>query len=53
MAVQWFQGLDDLLAMVADPAYQRSVAPDEKHLLDLDRSAFLVTDEPRLIIPRA
>lgn len=51
MAVQWFRGVDDLLAMVADTEYQRTVAPDEKYLLDLAGSTFLVTDEPRLIIP--
>jgi hypothetical protein len=51
MAVQWFRGIDDLLAMVADPDYQRTVVPDEHHLLDLQASKFLVTQEPRLIIP--
>jgi EthD domain len=51
MAVQWFRSVDDLLGMVADPDYQRTVAPDEQHLLDLQSSVFLVTDEPRLILP--
>jgi hypothetical protein len=50
VAVQWFPRLDDLMAMIADPSYQRTVAPDEQHLLDLHRSVFLVTDEPRVII---
>jgi hypothetical protein len=51
MAVQWFRSIDDLLGMVADPTYQRTVAPDEHQLLDLTHSTFLVTQEPRLILP--
>jgi hypothetical protein len=50
MAVQWFPAVDDLLAMIAEPAYQQTIAPDERHLLDLDRSLFVVTSEPRVII---
>jgi EthD domain len=51
MAVQWFRSVDDLMAMVGDPEYQRSVVPDERYLLDVPGSAFLVSDEPRLVIP--
>ena len=50
MAVQWFPRVDDLMAMIADPSYQEKIAPDERHLLDLDRSLFVVTSEPRVII---
>lgn len=50
MAVQWFRGLDDLVAMIQDPAYRHLVTPDELRLLDLKASSFLVTAEPRVII---
>jgi hypothetical protein len=50
MAVQWFPAVDDLMAMIADPSYQEKIAPDERHLLDLDRSLFVVTSDPRVII---
>lgn len=50
MAVQWFPRVDDLMAMIADPSYQEKIAPDERHLLDLDRSLFVVTSEPRVVI---
>jgi uncharacterized protein (TIGR02118 family) len=53
MAVQWFDSLDDLLGMIGDPTYQATVQPDERHLLDLDRSLYLVTSEPRVIIDRS
>jgi hypothetical protein len=50
MAVQWFPQVDDLMAMIADPSYAERIAPDERHLLDLDRSLFVVTSEPRVVI---
>ncbi len=50
MAVQWFNNLDDLMAMTQDPAYRHRIAPDELRLLDMQRSVFLVTGEPRIII---
>jgi hypothetical protein len=50
MAVQVYDSLDHLAGMITDPAYQATVAPDERRLLDLDRSVFLVTSQPRLII---
>jgi hypothetical protein len=36
--------------MIADPSYSEKIAPDERHLLDLDRSLFVVTSEPRVVI---
>jgi hypothetical protein len=48
--VQWYRSLDDLMAMIADPEYQRTIAPDEAYLLDLANSVFLLTEEPRVII---
>jgi uncharacterized protein (TIGR02118 family) len=50
MAVQWFRRPDDLMAMISDDSYQEKIAPDERHLLDLDRSLFIVTSEPRVVI---
>ncbi|HEX6236546.1 MAG TPA: EthD domain-containing protein [Acidimicrobiales bacterium] len=50
VAVQWFGGLGDVEAMIGDPEYRRIVGPDERHLVDLERSVYLLTDEPRLII---
>lgn len=50
MTLQWYRSVDDLAAMVADAEYRRIVGPDERYLLDLDRSVFLVTDEARVVI---
>ncbi|MFP3899585.1 MAG: EthD domain-containing protein [Acidimicrobiia bacterium] len=50
VAVQWFGSLDRVEAMIRDPGYRRIVGPDERHLLDLERSVYLLTDEPRVII---
>jgi EthD domain len=50
VAVQWYRSLDDLMAMIADPEYQRTIAPDEADLLDLANCVFLLTEEPRVII---
>ena len=50
VTTQWFRSLDDFAAMVADPAYQRIVGPDERHLLDLAGGVYLLTDEPRVVL---
>jgi EthD domain len=50
VTVQWFRDLDALEAMIRDPDYRHLVAPDEKYLLDLPGSAFMVTAEPRVVI---
>jgi hypothetical protein len=50
VTLQWYRTIDDFEAMIADPDYQRIVAPDERYLLDLDNSVYLLTDEPRTII---
>jgi hypothetical protein len=51
VTVQWYRSLDDFEAMLRAPAYHEVVAPDERRLLDLDGSVYLLTDEPRIVIP--
>lgn len=51
MTLQWYESLDDFTAMISDPDYQRIVGPDERHLLDLANSVYLLTEEPRTILP--
>ena len=50
MTLQWYASMDDFTAMFSDPDYQRIVGPDERHLVDLDRSVYLLTEEPRPIL---
>lgn len=50
MTLQWYRSLDAFETMISDPEYQRVVAPDERHLLDLTNSVYLLTDEPRVVI---
>ncbi len=50
MTVQWFRDLDAFAAMIADPEYRRIVGPDERELLDLAGSVYLLTDEPRVVL---
>ena len=50
ITLQWYRSLDDFTTMIADPEYQRVVAPDERHLLDLANSVYLLTEEPRVVI---
>ena len=50
VTVQWFRDLDAFSAMITDPEYRRIVGPDERELLDLAGSAYLLTDEPRVVL---
>ena len=50
VAMQWYRGLDDFVAMTSDPGYQETIAPDEGRLLDLAGGVYLLTSEPRVII---
>ena len=51
VAIQWFDSMDDFVAMVSDPEYQAHVAPDERELLDLDGLVWILTDEEEVVIP--
>ncbi len=51
VAIQWFESMDDFVAMVGDAEYQARVAPDERALLDLDGLAWILTDEEEVVIP--
>ena len=51
VAIQWFESMDDFVAMVADPEYQAHVSPDERKLLDLDGLVWILTDEEEVVIP--
>lgn len=53
VTLQWFRSYDDFLAMISDPVYRETVGPDEKHLIDLEGSMFLITEEPRVVIDGA
>ena len=50
MTLQWYESVDDFMAMISDPDYQRIVGPDERHLIDLANSVYLLTEEPRTIL---
>ena len=50
VTVQWFRDLDAFAAMISDPEYRRIVGPDERELLDLAGSVYLLTAEPRVVI---
>jgi uncharacterized protein (TIGR02118 family) len=50
VTVQWFESRAAFDAMLRSPDYRDRVAPDEQRLLDFERSAFLLTEEPRLVI---
>ena len=51
VAIQWFESMDDFVAMVGDAEYQAHVAPDERALLDLDGIAWILTEREEVVIP--
>lgn len=50
VAVQWLESIDDLFAFIAEPAYTEKLAPDERHLLDMDQIKVTFTEEPVVVI---
>ena len=50
VAIQWFDSMDDFVAMVGDAEYQARVAPDERALLDLDGIVWILTEEEEVVI---
>jgi uncharacterized protein (TIGR02118 family) len=50
VAIQWFDSMDDFVAMVSNPEYQARVAPDEEALLDRDGLAWILTDEEEVVV---
>jgi hypothetical protein len=51
VAIQWFESMDDFVAMVVDPEYQARVAPDEDVLLDRDGLVWILTEGEEVVIP--
>lgn len=51
VAIQWFRSARDFFAMISDPGYQAEVGPDERELLDLDGTIFLLTDAEETMLP--
>ena len=51
VAIDWFESMDDFVAMVGDAEYQAHVAPDERALRDLDGIAGLLSEREVVVIP--
>ena len=50
VAIQWFDSMDEFVAMVSDPEYQARVAPDEAALLDLEGLVWILTDQEEVVV---
>jgi hypothetical protein len=50
VAIQWFASMEDFGAFLAEPLYAERIAPDERHLLDLDATVCILTEEPNVVI---
>jgi uncharacterized protein (TIGR02118 family) len=50
VAIQWFDSMDDFVAMVSHPEYQARVAPDEAALLDREGLVWILTDAEEVVI---
>ena len=50
VTVQCYEDLAGFAATIADPEYRRIVGPDERALLDMAGSVYLLTDEPRIVL---
>src|SRR5215210_5699102 len=53
VAVLTFASRADFDAFVADPAYLERVHPDEQRFLDFEAMAFLLTEDPEVLVDRA
>jgi len=51
VAIQWFRSARDFFAMVADPSFEAEIRSDERRLLDLDATVFVLTEEEETMIP--
>jgi len=50
VAMQWFDGFKDFLAMLDTPEYAAKMQPDETRILDLPKMVILITEEPEVFI---
>jgi uncharacterized protein (TIGR02118 family) len=50
VAEQWFDSLEDFLAMIADPDYLARVRPDEEYLLDMSAIVCVLTEDARVVV---
>jgi EthD domain len=44
VAIQWFASAREFFSMITDPEYQAAIGPDERYLLDLERTTWMLTD---------
>lgn len=51
VAVQWFDSIESFWASLAEADYAR-IAEDLPRFVDLDRIAFILTEEPEVVIDR-
>jgi hypothetical protein len=50
VAMQWFDTVDDFVALLRDPVYTDWMKHDEEEFLDRDALVYLLTDEPEVYI---
>ncbi len=50
VTIQWFDRLDDFLAFVGEPDYDRYIYPDEEKFLDRKSLVWMMTEEPTVVI---
>jgi uncharacterized protein (TIGR02118 family) len=49
-AVEWYPSLQSFYDMIAEPAYQELIAPDEEKFLDRDNLVWLLTEKEETIL---
>jgi hypothetical protein len=50
VAIQWFRGPDQFLAMVSDPAFPDTIGADNPRFLDMDALTWVLTDTEEVVI---